>query len=138
MIGLGKETNLNEIAAAGGTEKALIVDTTDPAQIGPDFEKTLDLIRGQALSCDLSLPAPPAGKVLDIDAVNVILTDAAGGSSAIPYSKDCASGTGWHYDDVTHPAQVQLCTASCDAAKARTSGKVQVVFGCATEGGVVK
>lgn len=135
VIGVGGSlTNLNTIASSGGTTKALIVKTNNPTQINQDFENLLDQIRSQSLSCDFSLPEPPSGMRLDVNAVNVQVVAKDGAASTIPYSKECADGSGWNYDDIANPTKVQLCASSCDMAKA--TGSVQVFFGCATVGGV--
>ena len=55
---------------------------------------------------------------------------------ALSYNKDCTGGTGWHYDNLAAPANIELCKATCDAVKATAGGKVSIAFGCATKGGV--
>lgn len=138
VIGVGANlTNLNQIASGGGTGTATIVSTTNPSQTSADFQKALEKIRGQALSCDLALPKPPDGKSLDINAVNVVAT-IGGKEDVLTYNKDCKGGTGWHYDDPSSPKLVQLCPTSCSAIRADSGGKVSIAFGCATKGGVIR
>lgn len=138
VIGVGANlTNLNQIASGGGTGTATIVSTTNPTQTSADFQKALEKIRGQALSCDLALPKPPDGKSLDINAVNVVAT-LGGKEEVLSYNKDCKGGTGWHYDDPNSPKLVQLCPTSCSAIRADSGGKVAIAFGCATKGGVIR
>jgi hypothetical protein len=133
-VGAGRALmNLQTMAAAGGTSAPFLIDVKDPMQITGDFEKTLERVRGAAASCAFAIPAAPDGMELDPNAVNVSVS-----GSALSYSKDCQGGTGWHYDDADHPGTVELCPASCGAAKASTTGKIDVVFGCATRGGVTK
>lgn len=125
-------TNLTEIAKAGGTTKATIVDTSDPTKTKADFGAALAQIRRDALSCDFDVPAPPNGAKIDFDAVNVTVTK-SGGPDLLSYSKDCADGRGWHYDDPAQPKRIILCDGACDDAKSAT--KIEIVFGCATNGG---
>lgn len=124
-------TNLTEIAKAGGTTKATIVDTSDPTKTKADFGAALAQIRRAALSCDFAVPPPPNGEKIDFDAVNVTLTKDAG-ADLLSYSKDCANGRGWHYDDPAQPTRIILCEGACDDAKSAT--KIDIVFGCATNG----
>jgi hypothetical protein len=137
VIGVGNSVaNMDALAAAGGTKKAIIVDVTSAAGTSAAFQQALATIRGQAgTGCSFALPAPPAGKTLDINAVNVVYT-ANGKTETLTYNKDCTGGTGWHYDNLAAPASIQLCQATCDAVKANAGGKVSIAFGCATKGGV--
>lgn len=138
VIGVGSNlANLNDIAVGGGTGSATLVSATNPTQTSADFQKALDKIRGQALSCDVPLPPPPDGKTLDINAVNVVVT-IGGKENVLSYNKDCAGGSGWHYDDINAPKLVKLCDASCSAIRSDAGGKIAITFGCATKGGVIR
>ena len=135
VIGVGKSLqNLDAIAAGGGTGKAVIVDTASPAQIVTDFQKALGQVKAQALSCEFTLPAAPAGQSLDTSKVNVSFTPAAGTSSTLTYDSGCANGQGWHYDNAGTPSKIILCPSSCDAVKADKNAKVEILFGCAVKG----
>jgi hypothetical protein len=137
VIGVGNSiANMNQIAVAGGTKQAIIVDVTSAAGTSAAFQQALATIRGQAgTGCSFALPQPPAGKTLDINAVNVVYT-ANGKTETLSYNKDCTGGTGWHYDNLAAPASIQLCQSTCDTVKASAGGKVSIAFGCATKGGV--
>jgi von Willebrand factor type A domain len=139
VIGVGNSiANMNKIAVAGGTKQAIIVDVTSASGTSAAFQQALATIRGQAgTGCSFALPPPPAGKTLDINAVNVVYT-AGGKTETLTYNKDCTGGTGWHYDNASSPTSIQLCQATCDTVKAAAGGKVSIAFGCATKGGVVK
>ncbi len=132
VIGVGlndvDNNNLDLIAASGGTQKSIRVSTGN-TQV--ELLNALNAIRSQIASCSFTIPTPPDGKSIDFNAVNVSI-----GSNALTYSKDCASGEGWHYDDPTAPKRIDLCKASCDASSA-SGGKVSMAFGCATKGGVI-
>lgn len=128
-------TNLDRIAQAGGTQKATIVQTDDPTKTKTDFAAALARVRGEAVSCDFAVPPPPDGKTIDFGAVNVTLTSSSG-DDTLPYSKDCTEQKGWHYDDANAPKKIILCDAACTSAKA--AEKIDIIFGCATRGGVVK
>jgi hypothetical protein len=135
VIGVGASlTSLNAIAAAGGTDKAFIVKVEDPLQTPEQTRKDLlaavNLIRGKSIACDLAIPAPPAGKKLDPDKVNVQFTASGQAGSSLKYGTACTGDTAWHYDDPAKPTKILLCDDTCTAVKADPMGKVDVVFGC--------
>jgi hypothetical protein len=132
VIGVGSSlTKLDAIAQAGGTNKAFIVDVSDPAKTKGVFQGALNAVRSSTVTCDFSLPAPPSGEELDVDRVNVVVAGASG-QSTLTYSADCAGSSGWHYDDRAAPKKVELCPATCDAVRADPSAAIQIAFGCTT------
>lgn len=137
VIGVGNElSSLNDIAVGGGTKSALIVNTSNPAQIQADFTKAIEQIKASALTCDYKIPAAPSGETFDRSKVNV--QHITGGATAtLSYNQTCANGTGWKYDDANNPTRILLCDASCDGVKSK-AGKVDILFGCATQTGPVK
>jgi len=133
VIGVGPALDqLNSIAAAGGTQAAIMVDVKDPSATTALFQKALERIRQQTLSCDFIIPPPPAGRTLDPNQVNVVYT-AGGKHQVISYSKDCANGAGWHYDNPTAPTKITLCSTMCTGAQSDREGKLTLAFGCATQ-----
>jgi hypothetical protein len=138
VIGVGPDAaNLTAIATGGGTAPPIMVSTTSPAQTTADILKAINQIKASTLGCDYTLPAPPAGQVLDINAVNVIYTPGGGGTPVtLPYSATCADPTGWHFDSTTTPTKVVMCGGRCSALQADTTGgKIDIEFGCVSPGG---
>lgn len=133
VIGVGNITALNSIAQAGGTNQAYIVSTSNPSQTTQEFQNALATIRGNTLACDYAVPAPPAGKTLDLGTVNVVYTPKAAVAETLAYNKDCTGG-GWRYDDPASPTKIQLCPTSCDRVRLDQEPKVEVQLGCATRG----
>jgi len=133
VIGVGAKLEaLNAIASAGGTKSAVIVDTSDPTKTKTDIVTALASIRRAEVSCDFSIPPAPAGQELDPYAVNVVLEQADGTEKVLGYSKECTSAAGWRYDDVAAPKRILLCSSACGEARAATTGKVAIAFGCKT------
>jgi hypothetical protein len=135
VIGVGDSlTSLNAIAEGGGTDKAFIVKVDDPmqtpAQTRKDLLDAVNLIRGKSIACDLPIPAPPAGKKLDPDKVNVQFTPSGQSGAPLKYGTACTGDTAWHYDDAAKPTKILLCDDTCSLVKADPMGKVDVVFGC--------
>ena len=130
VIGVGPSVqNLDAIATAGGTT-AFHVDVGNSQQTEQQLEAAMTSIRGALGRCDFDIPAPPDGRTLDFDKVNVEKITGAGVTETLPYVADCAGGNGWHYDDAQNPKKVMLCSATCDAVKADANGKVNVSFSC--------
>ena len=133
VIGVGDAlSNLNEIAAGGGTDKALMVSPTNAEQIKADFTKAINQIKTSTLSCDYTIPAPPAGSTFDRSKVNILHTPGGGTAATLGYNPSCAGGVGWKYDNDATPTRVLLCDGSCDSVRAK-QGKVDILFGCATQ-----
>jgi len=131
VIGVGKElSSLKAIAEGGGTENAFIVSLDNPEQTRQDLLASINLIRGKAISCELTIPAPPAGKRLDPAKVDVQFTGNAADATSLKYGTECTGDTAWHYDDATKPTKILLCDDTCTAVKADPVGKLDVVFGC--------
>jgi len=135
VIGVGKSlTSLNAIAIGGGTEKAFVVSSDGmgqtPEKTRQDLLDAVNLIRGQAISCEIDIPAPPVGKKLDPDKVDVQFTGDGKPAASLKYGTDCVGDAAWHYDNATTPTKIELCTNACSAVKADAKGKLDVVFGC--------
>lgn len=134
VIGVGPKLEaLNQIAAAGGTGSAIMVDVTQPATTKSSFVSSLGQIRQREVACDFSVPPPPPGETLDTNAVNVVLVSSDGSQRVLGYSKECKDPSGWHYDNVGDPKRILLCQSACDSAKQSTEGKVSIAFGCKTK-----
>ena len=134
VIGVGNINNLNIIAQAGGPRDAFVVAVNDPAATQAQFLAAINDIRGQAISCEIAIPPPPAGQTLDADKVNVNYTPTGKATELLAYDEAC-TGAGWRYDDKANPKQVVLCPATCAIAKADPTAKVSLAFGCTRRGG---
>jgi hypothetical protein len=132
VIGVGPSLDaLNAIAAAGGTGQAMMIPVDDPTQTKIQIQQSLSSIRTLSLTCNVSIPPPPDGALLDTGLVNVIYTNSANGKQVLGYSPDCADGNGWEYDNPSAPTHVKLCANTCAAAQGDTSGRLEILFGCA-------
>jgi hypothetical protein len=86
------------------------------------------------IPCELLVPEPAPGEILDPGLVNVVFTppDAPMGAP-IPGKADagaCGSGPGWYYDQPAQPTKIMLCPSSCMAAEA--GGALDIALGCET------
>jgi len=155
IYGWGSETNPDtrcefsdgSMAPASGTVYTELVRRTGGVRAkicdgatawGPFFEGVATAVaRSSRIQCDLALPPPPTGTVLDPRRVNVALRGAMATTRLGKVSGPTACGPvgGWYYDNETAPQRVVLCPASCERAQALVAGgeaAVSVEFGCTT------
>jgi hypothetical protein len=124
--------NLEEIAVAGGTDQAYLVEDAGGSE---QILAALRQIRGNAIiPCDLGIPDPPAGEEINPLEVNIGYANAECEGSLIYHVNDVASCTntgGWYYDDPFNPQTVHLCPTSCDQVK-DPGGSLLFSVGCGT------
>jgi hypothetical protein len=130
------QSNLDQIASAGGSSKAFVV--TQGATTTQDFVNAMNTIRGTALPCEYNLPVPESGTP-DFGKLNVQHTATDGSKTVYPNRSDaskCDATGGWYYDvapvNGATPSKIILCPATCDAVKT-AGGQVDVVIGCTTQ-----
>lgn len=133
VIGVGDNlSSLNQIAAAGGTGQAFLVDAGNNTTQA--FIDALVAIRAEG-ECQFQIPLPTDGSQPDFNRVNVTL-QGPGGEEIELFNVGDASGCdptdgGWYYDDPAAPNTIVLCPASCDQVR-ETDWDVEVKLGCAT------
>lgn len=133
VIGVGNgAANLDQIATGGGTAPHIQVNTTSAATTSAELRAAIGKIKASQLTCDYTLPAPPNGQTLDVNAVNVNYTT-GGATKTLGYSPDCSNAGGWHYDSTTAPTKIIMCPSICTTLQNDTSGgKIDIIFGCST------
>jgi Mg-chelatase subunit ChlD len=127
--------NLNAIAAAGGTQTAFIIDTSQ--NVTQQLIDAFNAIRGSVLQCEFEIPLPLDAGTLDFNKVNVKVS--AGGTDNILYyvgdaSKCDPAAGGWYYDvdpaTGGTPTKIIVCPSTCDAFKATLDASVDIQLGC--------
>ena len=102
--------------------------------------ETLAEIRGRALPCEFTIPAPAAGAgTIDYGMVNLGFQGAAGSTDVLYAGSmdrcDPVDG-GWYYDvdpaTGQQPTRVVVCPATCAKFKSEPSATVNLRFGCKT------
>lgn len=125
--------NLKQIAVAGGTEDAYLVEGDD---VSARVLDALNRIRGDAaIPCQLQLPDPPQGSTLAYDQINLEYRSSACESTlfySVQSAAECGSEDGWYYDNPSAPTSIQLCPASCDRVSG-PGGSLMYSVGCATQ-----
>jgi len=134
------QTNLDAIAAAGGTGRAFVINTTQ--NVSQAFVSALNAIRVMGLSCEYKIPAPPSdGGTLDYFRINVAFTASSGQQVTIGNVRNKAACNptmgGWYYDvDPTTgavPSTISICEPTCSQLRGDPAGRVDVLLGCQTE-----
>ncbi len=131
VIGVGNVQGLNQIAQAGGTNMAFIVQD---AAANMQFLTAMRQIRGQALGCQFDIPQPD-GKLPDFTKVNVFHTPKGGGQGVIFHvngASDCRPDVGgWYYeyDAAGNPVAIKACPESCQEL-VDGGGRVDIAVGC--------
>ena len=132
VIGIQGSTmsNLNQIAAAGGTGQAF--DVTSDITL---FTQKMEEIRADALGCEYPIPDPGNGE-FEPTKLNVQYTEGGGSTTVdIPQADnaaDCGGQEGWYYDDNVNPTKVFFCPATCATIQADSLAKINFQFGCPT------
>jgi hypothetical protein len=122
---------LNAIAEAGGTERALLVDTGEG--LGERWAATLE--RLSALDC--RVPLPSAGDP-DFRSAETLLEGGAapGVLEFVANAAGCErSARGWFYDTdprLARPTAIELCPAACRDLHASSDFTLRVRIGCGT------
>lgn len=129
VIGIGEVDDLDGLASAGGTGRAVRVSTTDPKVTREKFADALLRLQNAALACEYTIPPPPDGETLDPTKVNVRHLDAKGKATVLEHDPECSTGEGWRYDDETTPTRVFLCGAACGDLRLK-GGTMELYFGC--------
>jgi hypothetical protein len=129
------QPEMDRLAMAGGTTRSILLTSTP--DLTQRLQQALDQIRGAAIACEFTIPAPKAGAI-DFNRVNVRHTG-AGGTEDLLYVEtadkcDPMRG-GWYYDvppSQGTPSRILVCDASCRRFKMDATAKVDLLFGCAT------
>ncbi|MCL2824281.1 MAG: hypothetical protein FWD57_09840, partial [Polyangiaceae bacterium] len=115
VLGIGKLSDLNKIAVAGGTSKAYLADGDT---VAAELVEVFNEIRANG-ECQFVIPDPEPGTKHDFDKVNVYYTPLGADEPELvwnvanPDHCDPVEG-GWYYDDPTktNPSKIILCPAT--------------------------
>jgi hypothetical protein len=130
VLGIGPNlTNLNAIAAAGGTGHAYLVASGGAATL----TTALNAIRADSITCDYVLP-PLNGAVVDGGDVSVQARVGLGAVSdtvnEVRGAASCGALGGWYFDNPLAPAQITLCAATCDPLQNTSGSALDILVDC--------
>lgn len=133
VVGIGQGfANLNNIALAGGTGSAFLIESGD---VETQFLTTMLNIASTPLQCEFDIPVPNDPTVMfDKDLVQVVYAPwSTGIEQQLPKLRslddcDLNGGSGWYYDYEGDPTKILVCPSICEKFAA---GRVDIKFGCA-------
>lgn len=120
--------NLHTIAAAGGTERAVLVDTGSPAVTEAALVTAIDVIRRRAVPCSVEIPGREGGG-FDPEKLDLRIAD-SGDAVALSYDPSCTGGVGWRYDNPGAPTRIELCDATCRTVQGSLELELEVDYLC--------
>jgi hypothetical protein len=134
VLGVGPALdNLQQLAVAGGTKQAYLVGDEDVTE---NVLAALNAIRADAtIPCELEIPPPPPGDVLDFDRVNVVHTTNTCETNVLFFREEAAqcdpSSGGWYYqkDASGNRTGIELCGKSCQDVSI-PGGQLLFSIGC--------
>jgi hypothetical protein len=133
-------TGIAGCASSSGTSSGTAVDPrgtychydmTQAADFGTGLRSTISTIAGGIVTCDYTVPAPPAGQVINPDRVNMVYNDNAGNGTwyLILPNTDATCDRGWQYTDATKTA-IHICDITCQEVQANPNARITLMFGC--------
>jgi hypothetical protein len=129
---------LEDLAVAGGTAPALLLNTEDPIATQEELTAAMLAIADETVSCEVPIPPhPDAGQMFEPDKIDVV-AGIDGDSVRLDYDEACEIPLAWHYDDDAEPTSIELCPATCDVVQADPNGSLTVQFLCEAREPVVK
>ncbi len=129
--------SLDQIAVAGDTTKAELIDTNNPETTKTALTNAINAIRENSISCDLDIPPHPQGGTFDKDKIDVRYLSGTKNTRLI-YDPDCEEEAAWHYDDEDDPGSIVLCDATCLTVQSDPEAQLQVDFLCKPRPEIVK
>jgi hypothetical protein len=129
---------LQNLAVAGGTEEAFLLDTDDPLATQEALTEAMLEIAADSVSCEVTIPDHPnPGETFEPDKIDVV-AGIDGEEVRLEYDETCEIPLAWHYDDPADPSLIQLCPEACSAVQADPNGSLEVQFLCEARPPVVK
>lgn len=110
-----------------GSPRFCHMDMTQAADFGAELRSGLGVITSQLGSCQYGMPEPPPGESIDVNQLNVFVSN-SGGTFLILPSTESACTEGWRIVD----GKIELCPDSCNRAESDPGARVQILAGCTT------
>ena len=128
------QLSFERIARAGGTEHPLFIDPR--ADFAAQLSDALGATAARKVTCDLAMPEPPTGQLLDYDSINVV-GDRHGERKALPRvaGPDACAVGGWYYDvnpEKGPASRINVCQSACERVAVDRAAKLSVELGCKT------
>ena len=128
-----KESVVNGIAHAGGSENGIFVGSSNAEQ---ELLAALNGIRDAQVACEFQMPESNNGQPVNPAQINVLYT--MGGTTEqipigqVPGADSCGPKAAWYYDTPSNPTKIILCPSTCNAVQQDTAAKIEILVGCST------
>jgi len=120
---------LNQIADAGGTGTAFLIDTNDPTATETAFSSAIDAIRQSSFSCSLPIPPNPMGGSFEPDFIDVTVKR-GGTTMGLKFDESCNAADSWHFVADSSPLELELCPNTCEDIVAEGDAELLIDFLC--------
>ena len=107
------------------------VDLSQATNLSTALTQAIGNIANGFISCDYSVPAPPAGQgTIDPAKTALVFNDGAGNYSLILQNTSSTCDKGWVFTDATN-SKIHICDQTCNLIQSNAKASLQLVFGCA-------
>ncbi len=120
---------LNQIAEAGGTGSAFLIDTSNPTSTKGALLDAIEDIRKRSFSCTVAIPPHPEGLTFAPEEIDVSVGQ-GGTSERLDYDEACSSDRSWRYASVDGERTIELCPETCRGILSSAGAELQVNFLC--------
>jgi hypothetical protein len=107
--------------------------STDYAQALID---ALGSIANSVISCNYTVPTPPAGQIIQPDKTVMVYNDGSGSYYLVLENTAASCDRGWQFTDTTSTA-IEICDITCKLLQDNPNARLSLVFGC-TSGQIVQ
>jgi hypothetical protein len=117
---------LDQVAAAGGTQASIGVDSSD---VSRGTNEALQSVRRRARPCDFILPGTADPAMVSL----ALLPATAGDTGELPRvasDASCGNEGGWYFDDPALPSRMLLCPHTCTLLRQDDNHHVTALQGC--------
>jgi hypothetical protein len=97
---------------------------------------TLGNIANSVISCNYTVPTPPAGQIIQPDRTIMVYNDGSDGYYLVLENTADSCDRGWHFTDATN-AGIEICDITCKLLQDNPNARLSLVFGC-TSGQIVQ
>jgi len=121
---------LNQIAEAGGTGSAFLIDTSNPTSTKGALLEAIEDIRKSSFPCTLAIPPHPQGLTFAPEEIDVSVGQ-GGTIERLDYDEACSSDRSWRYTSADDERAIELCPEACASILSSAGAELQVNFLCA-------
>jgi hypothetical protein len=95
--------------------------------------ETVKQTQQTALPCEWAVPANSESMPFDSNKVNIRFSQGSAQTTFVRVnSADSCRDDAWYFDNASEPTRMLACPTTCDAIKASSDAKIDVLLGCAT------